>query len=617
MRRSKTARWAGAVGALIALSLLAAACGSSTSSKSSTEAGPTTTADPNKKDAIKENKAAGADTRAGDEKPVPGGKLIYGVEADSANPWVHYATSCAISCRMIFKAISDPLFMGAKDGDTAVAQPYLVKSSTPSADGKQWKFVARDGIKFHDGTAFDGAAIKYNIDTCRFSGLTGPAYGHVDTITAAGQEVTINLKTPDFAFPFLLRDEVCGYMFSPKWMRTLESNPMRKTDPTAVDPPTGKQAEPVGLGPFKFVSYTAGNGNSFKAAKNADYWRKADGLPYLDEVEFVAAVDVQSRSNGLKSGQFTIIHTANSDEGSKFEKDKDKYTLLQGNAFGETSHIMYNVGAGDNLTLGKPMDPEGKNAKSPLLNVHCRTALNGAIDKERYIKEREAGVTQAANGPFPPGSLGYLADTGAPKFDIKAAQAEMDICLKELNVPAAEFTFNTTNDPFNVESNQLVVSMWQTAFGSKIKTSVTPIEQGQYIGLALVGNFNAFGWRNFGALDPNELFFWWYSGTSSPMGSLALNFGRFQDAEIDKNLAALRTTADPVARKTAAQNISKQFGKMNYNSFTYWTLWTVVANPKVRNLTSLPLVDTKATNIPMISGKHQMAQVWCAGGKCS
>ena len=31
-----------------------------------------------------------------------------------------------------------------------------------------------------------------------------------------------------------------------------------------------------------------------------------------------------------------------------------------------------------------------------------------------------------------------------------------------------EFTFNTTNDPFNVESNQLIVSMWQEAFGDQV-----------------------------------------------------------------------------------------------------------------------------------------------------
>ena len=606
----------------MAFTLVAAACGSSGTKKSEVNSGPTTTADPNAAQKIQDNKASGQDTRAGD-KPVPGGKLVYGIEADSANPWVHYATSCAISCRMIFKAISDPLFIGAKNGDAAVASPYLLKSATASTDGKQWKFTVRDGIKFHDGSPLDGAAVKYNIDVCRLSGLTGPAYGHIDKVSASGQEVTIDLKGPDFALPFLFRDEVCGYMFSMKWIRTLESNPLRKIDPTQVDPPTGKQTEPVGVGPFKFVSYTAGNGNSLKTAKNPDYWRKAEGLPYLDEVEFVVAVDIQSRSAGLKSGQFNIIHTANSDESAKFAKDKDQYTLLQANAYGETSYTLLNVGAGDNPTYaalaGKPpaMDAEGKNSNSPILNVNCRRALAAGIDYDSYVKQREAGITKVANGPFPPGSLGYLEDTGYPKFDKVKANGFLDTCLKELNKTQIEFTFNTTNDAFNVESNQLIVSMWKAAFGDKVKTSVTPIEQGQYIGLALVGSYNAFGWRNHGGLDPNEQFFWWYSGTASPIGQLALNFGRFQDKDIDTALGAMRATADPAKRKAAAETINKTFGSQVYNIWLNWTLWTIAANPKVRNLTDLPLPDGTGTALPVISGKHQLAQVWCVGGKCS
>jgi len=521
----------------------------------------------------------------------------------------------------LLKAISDPLFMADKDGKIA---PYLVKTSEHSADFKTWTFTIRDGITFHDGTPLDGAAVKYNMDVCRFSALTGPAYGHIADVSASGQTVTVSLKIPDASLPALYRDEVCGYMFSPKWMRTLDSNPLRKLDPSQVDPPTGKQTEPVGVGPFVFKSYTSGNGNSFIATKNPNYWRKADGLPYLDEVEFVVAVDIQSRSNGLRSGQFNIIHTANSDESAKFDEERDKFNVISANAYGETSYILLNVANGDNPTLaaltGKPsvpMDPDSKNASSPLLKLSCRKALAEAIDTDRYVQEREAGITKPANGPFPPGSLGYLDDSGYPHFDLDAARADMDTCLSEIGKPVAEFTFNTTNDPFNVESNQLIVSMWQEAFGNKIKTSVTPVEQGQYIGLALAGTFDAFGWRNHGGVDPNEQYYWWVPATASPIGQLALNFGRFQDKVIADNLTALRATDDPAKRKAAAEAINKEFGSQVYNWWLYWTLWTIAANPKVHNLTNLKFPDAADTSLPVVSGKHQLAQVWCDGGNCS
>ena len=111
---------------LLALALVAAACGSSGSGDSAN--GGTDSTDQQKIAAdVAKNAAAGIDSRSG--TPVRGGKLVYGIEADSANPWVHYATSCAISCRMIFRAISDPLFI-TKDDGTIV--PYLVDKVTPA-----------------------------------------------------------------------------------------------------------------------------------------------------------------------------------------------------------------------------------------------------------------------------------------------------------------------------------------------------------------------------------------------------------------------------------------------------------------------------------------------------
>ena len=138
-----------------------------------------------------------------------------------------------------------------------------------------------------------------------------------------------------------------------------------------------------------------------------------------------------------------------------------------------------------------------------MLNLDCRKALALAIDRERWAEERSAGLAPPANGPFPPGSIGNLEDSGYPQFDVEAAQAEMDKCLSALKTDRIEFSFNTTNDPFNVESNELIQLMWTEAFGDQVNVTITPIEQGHYIGLALVGNFNAEGWRSHFGADPD------------------------------------------------------------------------------------------------------------------
>ncbi|MFZ2160395.1 MAG: ABC transporter substrate-binding protein, partial [Bradyrhizobium sp.] len=48
--------------------------------------------------------------------------------------------------------------------DKGVAQPKLALSWTHSDDFKTWTFKLRPGVKFHDGTPFNAAAVKANFD---------------------------------------------------------------------------------------------------------------------------------------------------------------------------------------------------------------------------------------------------------------------------------------------------------------------------------------------------------------------------------------------------------------------------------------------------------------------
>ncbi len=612
----------------LALALIAAACGSDGDDEATDV--PTGGDDADQEvvaEDRQEGDAEGRDEPTADTGPVRGGKLVYGIEADSANPWTHYATSCAISCRMIFRAVTDGLFVTDANGEI---QPYLVDAVEPNDDFTEWTMTIKEGITFHDGTPLDGAAVKYNIDTCRFSPLTGPAFLGLDDVTAEGQTVTMTYSTPEALGPKALRTEVCGMMFSPTWMQTLANNPLLSEEEAAAA--TGNPSEPVGLGPFKFESYTPGNGNSFVATRNEDYWRgdgpsslTGEGLPYLDEVEFVVAVDIQGRSNGLKSGQFDVIHTANADEIAKYEGDED-FKLLQANDFGETSYILLNVGAGENPVLAfvrgldsLAMDPGDLNSSSPLLQLSCRRALAHATDQERIAAERWAGIVTVANGPFPPGSIGYLEDSGYPTFDLDAAAENWEQCKTDHGTVPVAFSFNTTNDAFNVETNELTASMWRDAFGDEIEVSITPIEQGQYIGLALAGTFQAQGWRNHAGVDPTEQWYWWNSATASPIDpsvpELALNFGRFQDAAMDEQFTIIRQNPDPAARKAAAEEVNRLFAENVWNFWYVWTLWGIIANPRVQNITDLEIPDVGLAK-PVIAGKHHLTQMWCTDGNC-
>lgn len=138
--------------------------------------------------------------------PDMGGRLVYAVEADSANGWAHYRVSCAISCYRILGLISDPLFASNVDGEVS---GILVESWESNDDYTEWTFTVREGITFHDGTPLDGAAVKVNIDACRGSSLSGPALSNIINTTADGQSITFTMATPWAPFPFNMAGGQC------------------------------------------------------------------------------------------------------------------------------------------------------------------------------------------------------------------------------------------------------------------------------------------------------------------------------------------------------------------------------------------------------------------------
>ena len=61
-------------------------------------------------------------------------------------------------------------------------------------------------------------------------------------------------------------------------------------------------AEPVGSGPFKFVSYTPRD--SIKFVKNEAYYES--GKPYFDEMTYRIVADPTALANGMKSGEINF-----------------------------------------------------------------------------------------------------------------------------------------------------------------------------------------------------------------------------------------------------------------------------------------------------------------------
>jgi ABC-type transport system substrate-binding protein len=589
--------------AVTAFGLIAGACGGSSkpNNSSNTTAGNSTntTAAPGPNTSILTSTTAAPDTNT----PVAGGKLTYALEAESNTGYSIIYSNCAISCWQVLRAIYDPVT--AYDSNDK-PQPYLAESLTHSDDYLTWNVKLRPGIKFHDGVDLDAKALVTNIEASRCSALIGPAWGEFGgcpvTYDPSQPETATNRKpvstiikdvSVDPADPLTM---VTHFLLPfPTYADTLTA--VMVESPTLIDykDPTGEKAKnnPVGTGPFMFKEWTPND--HLTVEKNPNYWRK--GLPYLDEIVFKPINDVSARENALRGGTVDMIMNFQGPTVAKFRAEKDKWSIFENIKGGETILLMLNHFA------------TYKGKENPLADLRVRQALSLAIDYNEVLDLRQDNVTGVANGPYPPGVPGYLDDTGWPKTqDLDKAKSLIDEYKKEKGISGdLELEFGTDADPFNRGTNELVATYWKQI---GVNAVIDQTEQGAYITRALQGDFQIFGWRQFGGFDPDRNFLWWYSllGTDPP--GLGLNFARYKSKVVDDNLITLRTNPDPAAQKTAAETINKQLAADVIDIWLFWNVWQFVGKPAVQDIGGGTLPDGSAAEPSNGGPQHWLGQIW-------
>jgi len=492
-------------------------------------------------------------TTAAEEVPVPGGKVVFGLEADTSSPWRPAEMVCAIGCYQVIRNIYDSLVM---PNDAGSWSPYLASALVPNDDFTEWKITAREGVTFHDGTPFDGASIVDNLSRAKEGILTGNALRPVETIAVDAADpmtAVVTMNTAWAAFPFTLIGQA-GMQASPAWLAASD------TDDTL-------KSKPVGTGPFVYSDYRVDE--SFTMTKNPDYWNAP--YPYLDSIEFRVIPDGLNRRDALKSGTVDLIHTTNGETISEF-RDTQEFPMVEIQNNAETSYTLLHV------------TQEG----SPLTDVRVRCALAYASDQQLLIDTIGAGVQQISFGPFSPTQVGYLASTGFPEAQDMAKAQELIAAYKAENPGPLNLSLATTQDQTNLTTAQQQQQWWTEAGVDNV--TLDQIDQANYIVTALLGNFQVFQWRNHGGFDLDQQYIWWHSKAAPPVGELALNFGRIRDPQLDALLDENRASTDPARKKEIAESVNKLFGEQCYDLWGSYTIWGIAGKPNVKgvNLFTLP-----------------------------
>jgi peptide/nickel transport system substrate-binding protein len=214
--------------------------------------------------------------------PKYGGILKMAEGLDGANIGYPAKQSPMWSWREVFPVV-ERLFRYDQSGAPV---PYLASGVTTDANAKTVTITLNKGIKFHDGTDFNAAAVKWNLDTCMAAKVTGTdQYKSIEVVD--DYTVRINLNSWDSMVVGNLA-WIVGQMISP----------------TAVQKngPDWAGANPVGTGPFKFVSWQ----KDVKAiyTKFDGYWQK--GKPYLDGIEYNIIADVNTRAMSLRAKEIDL-----------------------------------------------------------------------------------------------------------------------------------------------------------------------------------------------------------------------------------------------------------------------------------------------------------------------
>ena len=539
---------------LVALGVVAAACGgdNKSSSPSTTAGGTATTAGGTATTAgggtATTATTAGTTTTAA-AKPTPGGKITVRVEAEVANPWTPAAMQCDTACQTRARTFFEPLM--AIDATDNKPKPYLAQDLTHSADYQTWTIKLRPNITYTDGTPLNADSLIDNLERQRKSLLVGPAIKDITALTKV-DDLTVNvaMSRPFVAFDYILTGQA-GFMASSQWLAAVDADPTKAT-------------QPIGTGPFLADSYKPGD--TLVVKKNPNYWRKSEGLPYLDEIDFKVVQDSLTAANAMKAGQFDVMVDDNGQNIKEF-KDNKSFNFTTQTDQGETSYILLHV------------DIPG----SPLADQNVRCGLTAATDAKTLIEATQAGQPKQANGPFSPGQEGYLDSTGNQQYDPAKAKQLISTWAAAHNGQKPKISIGATNDATVLQIAQVLQQAWNDA-GADV--DIIQIEQSKYITTALLGDpsFQAFQWRNHAGIVLDNQYYWWHSNNAQPEGQLALNVGRVRDPVIDQLLDDAHTNPDPAARKKDAEDVNREFAKQCWLIPEWWTIWGIASKPSLQGI---------------------------------
>eukprot|EP01037_Dinobryon_pediforme_P010900 gene10900-10982_t len=415
--------------------------------------------------------------------------------------------------RIVFAGMCDKLF----DINEKLEIVPQLATGFEYTDSKTLIISLRAGVKFHDGTDMDAAAVKYSLERhVNFPGSTRKAeLGAMDKIEVIDPlKVKVTLKAPSAPFVAQLTDRA-GMIVSPKAAEA-----------------AGKDfgLKPVCAGPFKFVERVAQDHITME--RFPEYWDAKN--VHFAKVVYQVIVDNSVRLANLQAGAIEIGERIGATDVEAARKDPKLNTAVFP-SLGFQS-INFNVA-------------NGPKSKGPFGNALVRKAFELSIDRTALMQVVYNGLYPPTVQAIPGASPFHNAALKVPERDVAKAKALLAQAGVKAPVPV---TLTVSTSPDQKQVGEVIQSMVAEA-GFDLKVQAT--EFASMLSAESAGDYeaSAIGWS--GRADPDgNLYSFMYTGAP-------LNDWKYSDKEVDTWLDGARATTDAAERKALYAKITAKLAQ--------------------------------------------------------
>jgi len=282
--------------------------------------------------------------------------------------------------------------------------PSLAESWTESPDGKTYEFKLRPGLKFHNGDPLTTEDVKFSFERYKGAGAAVLHERVAQVEIVDPQVVRFHLKEPwpDFMTFYGTTATAAGLVVPKNYLTKVGDDGFRKN--------------PIGAGPYKFVSHKPGLEIELEAFTG--YWRR---VPSVKTLIMKSVPEATTRAVMVKTGESDISIVLDGPEAEDLQKDKRLQIVSSKHA-----SIFW-------IEFPEQWDP-----KSPWHDIRVRQAVNLAIDRKRINEAACLGFCPPA-GVIVPRVMDFALQVEPPPYDLAKAKQLLAEAGFPKGIDAGEF----------------------------------------------------------------------------------------------------------------------------------------------------------------------------------